>query len=154
MYKKMSFGTIQELHAKEELIKKLESMKRDQTSGMIICMCIQYKVCFIFKLTSEEEDVEIFHLKEDIPESKDEQKGEFREEVQTTLEGEFLMIIFLDVTINYGMYLTFPLRESYSKWFGKISVHVSVCLTPLYLKNWTLLDFHTWRVYTPLKWQE
>ena len=47
MYKKMSFGTIQELHAKEELIKKLESMKRDQTSGMIIFMCIQYKVCFI-----------------------------------------------------------------------------------------------------------
>ena len=36
MYKKMSFGTIQELHAKEELIKKLESMKRDQNSGMII----------------------------------------------------------------------------------------------------------------------
>ena len=36
MYKKMSFGTMQELHAKEELIKKLESMKRDQKSGMII----------------------------------------------------------------------------------------------------------------------
>ena len=36
MYKKMSFGTIQELHAKDELIKKLESMKRDQNSGMII----------------------------------------------------------------------------------------------------------------------
>ena len=31
---------------------------------------------------------------------------------------------------------------------------VCVCVTPLYLKNWTLLDFHTWRVYTPLKWQE
>ena len=36
MYKKMSFGTIQELHSKEELIKKLKSMKRDQKSGMII----------------------------------------------------------------------------------------------------------------------
>ena len=34
MYKKISFVTIQELHAKEELIKKLESMKRDQKSGM------------------------------------------------------------------------------------------------------------------------
>ena len=29
-----------------------------------------------------------------------------------------------------------------------------VCPTPLYLKNWTLLDFHTWHVYTPPKWQE
>ena len=36
-----------------------------------------------------------------------------------------------------------------------LCVCVSVCLvTPLYLKNWTLLDFHTWRVYTPPKWQE
>ena len=32
--------------------------------------------------------------------------------------------------------------------------NVSVCVTPLYLKNWTLLDFHTWRVYTPPKCQE
>ena len=38
--------------------------------------------------------------------------------------------------------------------FGKISVRVSVCPTPLYHKNWTLLDFHTWHVYTPPKWQE
>ena len=43
------------------------------------------------------------------------------------------------------------LREGYSKWFGKISVRVS---DPAYLKNWTLLDFHTWHVYTPPKWQE
>ena len=47
-----------------------------------------------------------------------------------------------------------PLREGYSKLFGNISVHVSVCLTPQYLKNWTLLDFHTWCIYTPPKWQE
>ena len=26
--------------------------------------------------------------------------------------------------------------------------------TPLYLKSWTLLEFHTWRVYTPPKWRE
>ena len=53
--------------------------------------------------------------------------------------------------------MALPLQKGYSKWFGKISVHVSVsvCLvTPLYLENWTLLDFHTWRVYTPPKWQE
>ena len=31
---------------------------------------------------------------------------------------------------------------------------VCVCVTPQYLKNWTLLDFNIWRVYTPLKWQE
>ena len=30
-----------------------------------------------------------------------------------------------------------------------------VCVSdPAYLKNWTLLDFHTWHVYTPPKWQE
>ena len=34
------------------------------------------------------------------------------------------------------------------------NVCLCVCVTPLYLKNWTLLDFHTWRVYTPPKWQE
>ena len=34
------------------------------------------------------------------------------------------------------------------------NVCLSVCVTPLYLKNWTFLDFHTWRVYTPPKWQE
>ena len=34
-----------------------------------------------------------------------------------------------------------PLREDYCKWFGKMSVYV--CVTPLYLKIWTLLDFHT-----------
>ena len=34
------------------------------------------------------------------------------------------------------------------------NVFVYVCVTPLYLKNWTLLDFHTWHVYTPPNWQE
>ena len=35
------------------------------------------------------------------------------------------------------------------------SVRVSVCrVALLYLENWTLLDFHTWHVYTPPKWQE
>ena len=32
--------------------------------------------------------------------------------------------------------------------------HFCLCPTLLYLKNWTLLDFHTWHVYTPPKWQE
>ena len=45
-------------------------------------------------------------------------------------------------------------QEGYSKWFGKISVCVSVCSTSLYCKNWTLLDFYTWHVYTPPKWQK
>ena len=31
---------------------------------------------------------------------------------------------------------------------------LSVCPTLLYLKNWTLVDFHTWHVYTPPQWQE
>ena len=43
-----------------------------------------------------------------------------------------------------------PPLEGYRTWFGKMSA----CVTPLYLKNWTLLDFHTWRVCTPPKWQE
>ena len=50
--------------------------------------------------------------------------------------------------------MTLPLREGYSKWFGKISVCVSMCPTPLYLKKWTLLAFYTWHVYTSRKWQE
>ena len=42
---------------------------------------------------------------------------------------------------------------------GRVTVNglekcLSVCPTPLYRKNWTLLDFHTWHVYTPPKWQE
>ena len=28
-----------------------------------------------------------------------------------------------------------------------------LCDPAVYLKNWTLLDFHTWRVSTPPKWQ-
>ena len=28
-----------------------------------------------------------------------------------------------------------------------------LCDPAVYLKNRTLLDFHTWRVYTPPKWQ-
>ena len=47
--------------------------------------------------------------------------------------------------------LTLHLREGYCKWLGKC---LPVCVTLLYFKNWTLLDFHTWRVYTPPKWQE
>ena len=47
----------------------------------------------------------------------------------------------------YSASLTLPLYSN-SKW------HFCLCLTPLYLKNWTLLDFHTWHVYTPPKWQE
>ena len=43
--------------------------------------------------TSEEEDVATFHLKEDSQESKDELAGEYSEEAEKTLEGEFLMNI-------------------------------------------------------------
>ena len=50
--------------------------------------------------------------------------------------------------------MTFPLQEDYSNWFRKISALVFMCLTPLYLKNWTLLDFRIWCVYTSLKWQK
>ena len=48
------------------------------------------------------------------------------------------------------------LWDGYCKWFGKMSVCVSVYVSGhiLYLKNWTLLDFNTWRVYTPPKWPE
>ena len=56
-------------------------------------MCIQYEV-LSFSI-SEEEDVDTFHLKEDTPESKDEPVGEYSEEAQTTLEGQFLMMILL-----------------------------------------------------------
>ena len=31
---------------------------------------------------------------------------------------------------------------------------VCVCVTLLYLKNWTFLGFYTWHLFTPLKWQE
>ena len=47
--------------------------------------------------------------------------------------------------------LTLHLREGYCKWLGKC---LPACVTLLYFKNWTPLDFHTWRVYTPPKWQE
>ena len=40
---------------------------------------------------------------------------------------------------------------------GKATVNsLEKCLyvTPLYLKNWILLEFHTWCVYTSSDWQE
>ena len=36
----------------------------------------------------------------------------------------------------------------------RVRPKVNSLVTPLYLKSWTLLDFHTWHVYTPPKWQE
>ena len=98
MYKKMSFGTIQELHAKEELIKKLESMKRDQKSGMIIHT---FNTKFYYVSTSEEEDVATFHVKEDTRESKDELVREYSEEAQKALEGQFTMIILENCSFYY-----------------------------------------------------
>ena len=32
--------------------------------------------------------------------------------------------------------------------------NVCLCDPAVYLKNWTLLDYHTWHVYTPPKWQK
>ena len=51
MYKKISFRTIQELHAKEELIKKLESMKKDLKSGMIMYALISKVYYFQINFT-------------------------------------------------------------------------------------------------------
>ena len=44
------------------------------------------------------------------------------------------------------------LLEGYYKMVWKMSV--CVCDPSVDLKNWTLLDFHTWCVYSPPKWQE
>ena len=50
--------------------------------------------------------------------------------------------------------LILPLQESYTVTVNGLETFLSVCLTSLYCKNWTHLDFHIWHVYTPPKWQE
>ena len=81
----------------------------------------------------------------------------------------YLCTIYIGILKLAKLLVTWSKMCFYTKWpspFGRVTVTglekcLSMCLyvfvvTPLYmyLKNWTLLDFHTWRVYTPPKWQE
>ena len=58
------------------------------------------------------------------------------------------MLYTLYYCFRYFALLTLPLREGYSKWFGKLSVRVSDPAVPQKLDT---PDIHTWHVYTPPK---